>query len=108
MYPCGVCVQTCICIYMYMYNNIGTYILAFQDLCATGVTTSLLPKKLGHLVEVNQRGALVRLIRTYIYIYTCIYIYLYLYIPVHPYGKALLSWISLGKGKGQRSILSYV
>ena len=31
-------------------------ILAFRDLCTTDVTTSRLPKKLGHLVEVNQRG----------------------------------------------------
>ena len=31
-------------------------ILAFQDLHTTDVTTSTLPEKLGHLVEVNQRG----------------------------------------------------
>ena len=30
--------------------------LAFEDLCTTDVVTSRLPKKLGHLVEVNQRG----------------------------------------------------
>ena len=31
-------------------------ILAFQGLHTTDVATSTLPKKLGHLVEVNQRG----------------------------------------------------
>ena len=31
-------------------------ILAFQDLRATDVAISTLPKKLGHLVEVNQRS----------------------------------------------------
>ena len=31
-------------------------ILAFQDLRATDVATSRLPKNLGHLVEVNQKG----------------------------------------------------
>ena len=30
--------------------------LAFQDLRTTDVATSRLPKMLGHLVEVNQRG----------------------------------------------------
>ena len=31
-------------------------ILAFQDLHTTNVSTSRLPKMLGHLVEVNERG----------------------------------------------------
>ena len=31
-------------------------ILAFQNLRAIDVTNRRLPKKLGHLVEVNQRG----------------------------------------------------
>ena len=31
-------------------------ILAFQDLHTTDVATGSLPKKLGHLVKVNQRG----------------------------------------------------
>ena len=31
-------------------------ILAYQDLRATNVATSSLPKELGHLVKVNQRG----------------------------------------------------
>ena len=31
-------------------------ILTFQDICTTDVTTGRLPKKVGHLVKVNQKG----------------------------------------------------
>ena len=31
-------------------------ILALQNLCATDVASSTLPKKLGYLIKVNQRG----------------------------------------------------